>query len=247
MYDVKRLQKLAGIEISPAKVNEAAEVLVENVNFSTKEPSQLNKLEDAIAASAGRNVTLAESVSDALDDITALGLKRVGSVVDLKKTVFSMYEDTKGAIWFRDGNEMGAIQETSMTLDDVKSFHTGEDIKMRKPLKEMPEELDDPMDGSDDDFEEHKHQTEFEVCIDCYDCVRFDGGEEFEESCEYHHGSGGKCEKIMRNVREGYEKMKAECGKDHLHAGKRVDEHSRHDCESCGTHLAGERYLISAK
>ena len=148
------------------KVQESSEVVGNKLDFSKKKSETLVALEEAIDNATECNLTLCEDGAEALLDIEALGLKKVGNVTDLGSLVFTVYEDVDSNLWFYTSADSKTIVETTLKMDQLIAFHTGEinegdyshshgpeALKIEDELKEVKNKLkaaqktDDTADG----------------------------------------------------------------------------------------------------
>ena len=135
--DLERMRKLAGLDTDSVKAPsqlrekvktpEAEPVLSEKVDFTRQENSTLNALEEAIENNAGRLFALSENKEEMQKDLSVMGLTKVANVTDLGKTVYHVYETANSELWFYTPDDAGSIKETSLTLEDLKSFHNSDE------------------------------------------------------------------------------------------------------------------------
>ena len=174
--DLDRIRKLAGLpsesvqapsQLTEKVVEPDTKVLEEStdVDFSTKQSEMLTLLEKAIDDASEESVTLSEDIKEAQADIDALGLTKVGTVIDLGSTIFNVYEDAESDLWFRQTTDAGTIHRTSMVMEDLKAFHAGEDINMRdSDATKKEDSLAEEVDEDADVIEEGKDK---EKCKEC--------------------------------------------------------------------------------
>ena len=98
-------------------------------DYSKKKSSTLVALEEAIEDATECNLTLCEDSAEALLDIEALGLTKVGKVSDLGHLVFTVYEDVDANLWFYTSADSKTIVETTLKMEQLQSFHEGASIK----------------------------------------------------------------------------------------------------------------------
>jgi len=185
--NLDRIRKLAGIKTdsvqAPSQIREnnvpeetTVEVLNEssNLDFTDQKTDNLIALEEAIEANLRQNITLSESTAEAKEDIDALSLTRVGTVADLGKTVFVVYEDLDSELWFQHTDDPSVITETSLSMDDLKKFHSSEKIDMYEGAKNKKPDADgdgvpdwaDKKPGKDD------HECDDDCDDDCEDAIK---------------------------------------------------------------------------
>jgi len=99
------------------------------LDFSKKKSSTLVALEEAIEQATECNLTLCEDSAEALLDIEALGLSKVGKVTDLGQLVFTVYEDVNANLWFYTSADSKTIVETTLTMEQLMTFHEGTSIE----------------------------------------------------------------------------------------------------------------------
>lgn len=105
-------------------------------DFSKKRYESQEALIKAIEAKGKKNVTLAKG-KEGLEDIKALGLKKCANVVDSGKNVFQVFCDEDGHLWFIGGSDSGEIKQTTLTMPDLRKFHsTADDVKMTDTKEE---------------------------------------------------------------------------------------------------------------
>lgn len=108
--------------------SEKVQESTERLDFSKQKSSTLVALEEAIEDAMTANLTLCEDGAEALLDIEALGLKKVANVTDLGSVVFNVYESAEGNLWFYTSADKRTIIETTLTMGDLQTFNSGEEL-----------------------------------------------------------------------------------------------------------------------